>query len=51
VELKHMMYSDEHKGLFWSPWFRGIMENGGFLFWENLEEALCGPGHAFAVQI
>mmetsp|Transcript_10905 Transcript_10905/g.16316 ORF Transcript_10905/g.16316 Transcript_10905/m.16316 type:complete len:353 (+) Transcript_10905:129-1187(+) len=45
-ELKHMMYSDEHKGLLWSPWFRGIMENGGFLFWENLEEALR-PGSCF----
>lgn len=47
-DLKNMMHgnSEEHRGLLWSPWFRGIMENGGFLFWENLEEALQ-PGSRF----
>jgi len=37
-ELKNMMYKDDD--LLWSPWFKGIMERGGFEFWEHLDEAL-----------
>jgi isopentenyl-diphosphate delta-isomerase type 1 len=32
----------EEPGLLWSPWFRGIMENGGFYWWERLEETMEG---------
>ena len=38
IELKDMMYNDNT--LLWSPWFRGIMEQGGFKLWENIDEAL-----------
>ena len=41
-ELKEMMYSEDSENgiILWSPWFRGIMEKGGFEMWENLSEAL-----------
>ena len=38
-ELKTMM---ETPGLLWSPWFRGIMDRGGFAWWEDLDAALDG---------
>lgn len=38
VELKDMMYNDD--SLLWSPWFKGIMERGGFELWENIDEAM-----------
>lgn len=28
----------------WSPWFLGIMERGGFEWWENMDEALKDGG-------
>ena len=42
AELKEMMYGkDSEDGtILWSPWFKGIMECGGFDMWENLSEAL-----------
>jgi isopentenyl-diphosphate delta-isomerase type 1 len=39
-ELKTMMYGDND--LLWSPWFRGIMERGGFDWWADLKGALQG---------
>lgn len=39
VDLKIMF---EEVGLLWSPWFRGIMENGGFEWWEMLQETIEG---------
>lgn len=41
-QLKDMMYEEEYSDLLWSPWFRGIMERGGFDWWEDLEGALEG---------
>jgi isopentenyl-diphosphate delta-isomerase type 1 len=38
-ELKDMMATP---GLIWSPWFQGIMERGGFAWWEDLDGALDG---------
>jgi hypothetical protein len=38
-ELKDMMNDPD---LLWSPWFLGIMERGGFRWWEDLERALQG---------
>jgi isopentenyl-diphosphate delta-isomerase type 1 len=38
-ELKAMM---EEPGLLWSPWFRGIMDRGGWDFWADLEGSLAG---------
>jgi isopentenyl-diphosphate delta-isomerase len=37
--LKTMM---AEPGLLWSPWFRGIMDRGGFAWWEDLEGGLSG---------
>lgn len=44
-ELKSMMYpsssnNNHEEPLKWSPWFQGIMERGGFDWWENLQDAL-----------
>ena len=40
-ELKEMLEVEtKQKDLRWSPWFLGIMERGGWRWWENLEEAL-----------
>ena len=39
VELRQMF---EHPTLRWSPWFRGIMERGGFDWWNDLPGALAG---------
>ena len=36
-ELRAMLRDEQ---LLWSPWFIGIMERGGWTWWENLEEAL-----------
>uniref|UniRef100_A0A6V2P6Y6 isopentenyl-diphosphate Delta-isomerase n=1 Tax=Ditylum brightwellii TaxID=49249 RepID=A0A6V2P6Y6_9STRA len=44
-ELRDMMYNKDN-GLLWSPWFIGIMERGGFQWWEDLEEALK-PGSKY----
>lgn len=38
-EMKSMM---EDKKLLWSPWFRGIMDRGGFNWWQDLEGSLAG---------
>lgn len=47
-ELKEMFYSQDSKegNLLWSPWFKGIMEKGGFEMWEHLNEAIA-PGSRF----
>lgn len=39
-ELKDMIYNQPD--LTWSPWFIGIMERGGFDWWEDLENTLQG---------
>lgn len=38
-ELKEMMKDPD---ILWSPWFLGIMERGGFDWWEDLGGALKG---------
>lgn len=38
-ELKSMF---DEPDLMWSPWFRGIMDRGGFAWWEDLEATLEG---------
>lgn len=38
-ELKEMM---KDPSLLWSPWFVGIMEQGGFDWWEDMERSLAG---------
>ena len=38
-ELKEMM---KDESLSWSPWFLGIMEKGGFHWWDDLEASLAG---------
>eukprot|EP00534_Pseudo-nitzschia_fraudulenta_P005653 CAMPEP_0201189158 /NCGR_PEP_ID=MMETSP0851-20130426/137137_1 /ASSEMBLY_ACC=CAM_ASM_000631 /TAXON_ID=183588 /ORGANISM="Pseudo-nitzschia fraudulenta, Strain WWA7" /LENGTH=319 /DNA_ID=CAMNT_0047474931 /DNA_START=108 /DNA_END=1064 /DNA_ORIENTATION=+ len=40
AEMKDMLYNQ--KGFTWSPWFVGIMERGGFDWWEDLENTLKG---------
>ena len=39
-ELQHRMFTDPT--LLWSPWFRGIMDRGGFEWWEHLDQAMAG---------
>jgi isopentenyl-diphosphate Delta-isomerase len=39
-ELKKRMYGDND--LLWSPWFVGIMERGGWDWWQNIDAALDG---------
>ena len=39
-ELKDMLYNQPD--LTWSPWFVGIMERGGFDWWQDLENTLAG---------
>jgi isopentenyl-diphosphate delta-isomerase len=41
-ELKDMMYHDDDNQYTWSPWFVGIMERGGYDWWENIDHALEG---------
>eukprot|EP00529_Nitzschia_sp_RCC80_P024197 CAMPEP_0113476832 /NCGR_PEP_ID=MMETSP0014_2-20120614/19881_1 /TAXON_ID=2857 /ORGANISM="Nitzschia sp." /LENGTH=450 /DNA_ID=CAMNT_0000369879 /DNA_START=25 /DNA_END=1377 /DNA_ORIENTATION=- /assembly_acc=CAM_ASM_000159 len=42
-ELKCMLYDSENKEKYtWSPWFVGIMERGGFDWWEDLDNTLQG---------
>jgi isopentenyl-diphosphate delta-isomerase len=46
-EFKYVSIDDlkamfEEPGLEWSPWFRGIMDLGGFEWWEDLEATLEG---------
>lgn len=41
-ELKSMIYDDNNNSYLWSPWFIGIMERGGFYWWEHLQESLEG---------
>lgn len=38
-ELKEMM---KDPSLLWSPWFVGIMEQGGFDWWGDMERSLAG---------
>jgi len=42
VSINGLKAMFEEKGLLWSPWFRGIMNNGGFDWWEHLEETMKG---------
>lgn len=37
-ELQRMFYQDVDK--LWSPWFRGIMDRGGFEWWDSLDEII-----------
>lgn len=39
-ELKSMIYDDN--SCIWSPWFVGIMERGGFHWWEHVQDSLQG---------
>jgi isopentenyl-diphosphate delta-isomerase len=39
-ELRNTMFTDPN--LLWSPWFRGIMDRGGFEWWEHLTDAMAG---------
>ena len=39
-ELRNTMFQDPN--LLWSPWFRGIMDRGGFDWWEQLPKAMTG---------
>ena len=39
AELKEMMKSPD---LLWSPWFLGIMERGGFEWWQDMDRSLAG---------
>eukprot|EP00525_Craspedostauros_australis_P009315 CAMPEP_0198127698 /NCGR_PEP_ID=MMETSP1442-20131203/47768_1 /TAXON_ID= /ORGANISM="Craspedostauros australis, Strain CCMP3328" /LENGTH=257 /DNA_ID=CAMNT_0043787723 /DNA_START=519 /DNA_END=1292 /DNA_ORIENTATION=+ len=39
AEMKEMLQEPD---LLWSPWFKGIMERGGFEWWENLDDAMAG---------
>lgn len=39
-ELRNTMFKDP--SLLWSPWFMGIMERGGFEWWEHLDQAMAG---------
>lgn len=47
-ELKDMMYNQPD--LTWSPWFVGIMERGGFDWWEDLENTLDGKNTNTDIQ-
>jgi isopentenyl-diphosphate delta-isomerase len=38
-QLKDMF---DDPSLTWSPWFRGIMDGGGFAWWDDLENTLQG---------
>ena len=38
-ELKEMMKQPD---LLWSPWFLGIMDRGGFEWWEDMDASLEG---------
>ena len=38
-ELKEMTNDPD---LLWSPWFRGILDRGGFEWWADLDGALRG---------
>jgi isopentenyl-diphosphate delta-isomerase len=33
---------EKKQQVLWSPWFRGIMDRGGWTWWENLPDALRG---------
>lgn len=39
TELKEMMKDPD---LLWSPWFVGIMEKGGFQWWQDMDRSLAG---------
>ena len=39
-ELRNNMFHDP--SLLWSPWFRGIMDRGGFEWWTHLDQAMAG---------
>jgi isopentenyl-diphosphate delta-isomerase len=45
--LKQML---DEPGLQWSPWFRGIMDLGGFEWWEDLDDTLEGK-HCYSEVI
>jgi isopentenyl-diphosphate delta-isomerase type 1 len=42
VSIAEMKAMREDPNLLWSPWFLGIMDRGGFDWWENLENSLAG---------
>ena len=48
AELKDMIYNQPD--LTWSPWFVGIMERGGFDWWEDLENTLQGENTNTDIQ-
>lgn len=39
-EMRRMIFNEND--LKWSPWFLGIMERGGWFWWDNLQDALEG---------
>uniref|UniRef100_A0A7S1ZYJ9 Nudix hydrolase domain-containing protein n=1 Tax=Trieres chinensis TaxID=1514140 RepID=A0A7S1ZYJ9_TRICV len=43
-ELQAMM---KNSAYLWSPWFCGIMERGGFEWWENMDESLKMDGSKY----
>ncbi|KAG7359279.1 isopentenyl-diphosphate delta-isomerase [Nitzschia inconspicua] len=47
-ELKDMMY--HRPDLTWSPWFVGIMERGGFDWWDDLDATLKGTNTNTDIQ-
>jgi len=47
-ELRGLL-ADDGNGMLWSPWFRGILERGGFAWWEDLEAAV-GEGSPYCAD-
>ena len=46
-ELKEMMKDPD---LRWSPWFLGILERGGFEWWEDMDRSLAGANTNHRVE-
>lgn len=46
-ELKEMLRDPD---LLWSPWFLGILERGGFEWWEDMDRSLAGDNTNDRVQ-
>jgi len=42
VSKEEMLHMINNKQLKWSPWFLGIMERGGWAWWDHLQDALEG---------
>jgi len=47
-ELRQMLGED---GLRWSPWFIGIMDRGGWTWWDDLHEAMREESRFFSKEI